>query len=131
MISLSHTGIHKRKLSIKNVLIENFYDPLIDIIIAYDYNFNGILYKTFDTGYYIISLCELPDNQLISCCSIGLKIWDIDEQNYKNIIHKQHGIYRAVIDSNGHIITVPSGYGTIDVWDYKNNNCILEIPDEG
>src|SRR5437762_13904638 len=111
----SYSANHKRTQCIKEVLVEKFYLPLIEIIIAYDYRFNGELYKTLDNMNVVNSICELADNKLISCCrGNNLLIWDVDENNYQTITHKHDGIWMAVVDSNGYIITVPFGPGTID-----------------
>jgi len=121
--------ICKRKRYIKKCLEKNVYDQLVGIIIEYDYDFSGNLYKIIDTNDTIHSIQALSDYKIV-ICSTGdtLKILDInsDEYEYTTITHENGGVYRAVISPNGYIITIPFNVGTIDVRD-KKNKCIMQI----
>jgi len=130
--------IYKRKQCIKKYLLKNIYDQLVRIIVEYDYDFCGKLYKTIDandvlqsiTCGIIFSIHALDDYKIAICTSGNiLRILDIEKNEYTSISHKHGGIYRAVI-SNRNIVTIPSGVGTIDVYD-QNNNCIMQISEKG
>ena len=119
--------ICKRKRYIKKCLEKNVYDQLVGIIIEYDYDFGGNLYKIIDTTDTILSIQALSDYEIV-VCSVGntLKILDINSNEYTSITHKNKGVFRTVISPYGYIITISYDSGTIDVWN-KNNNCIMQI----
>ena len=119
--------ISKRKRYIKECLEKIVYDQLVGIIIEYDYDFSGKLYKIIDTNDQIYSISTLSDYKIVICSHGNIfKILDIDTNEYTPITHKHRGIYRAVTSPNRNIITIPSHIGTIDVYD-RNHNCIMQI----
>src|SRR5437762_80589 len=79
--------IYERKQYLKKYLLNIMYDQLARIIIEYDYNFNGEIYKIIEIiDECIYSICTLSDNEIVICClSNMLKIWNLDENKCKSI----------------------------------------------